>query len=42
MHAGRGPQAARRCVLVEAGETSKILTNPDDTWTQDTITGRFG
>jgi phosphate transport system ATP-binding protein len=29
-------------VLVEEGETSKIFTNPDDSRTQDYITGRFG
>ncbi len=29
-------------VLVEEGETSKIFTNPEDSRTQDYITGRFG
>ncbi len=29
-------------VLVEAGDTSKIFTNPEDGRTQDYITGRFG
>jgi len=29
-------------ILVEEGETSKIFTNPDDSRTQDYITGRFG
>ncbi len=28
--------------LIETGETNKIFTNPDDTKTQDYITGRFG
>jgi phosphate transport system ATP-binding protein len=29
-------------VLVESGSTEQIFTNPDDTRTQDYITGRFG
>jgi phosphate transport system ATP-binding protein len=29
-------------VLVEAGETSKVFTNPEDSCTQDYMTGRFG
>jgi len=29
-------------ILVEDGETSKIFTNPEDSRTQDYITGRFG
>jgi len=29
-------------VLVEAGETTQIFTNPTDKRTQDYITGRFG
>jgi phosphate transport system ATP-binding protein len=29
-------------VLVEAGETDQIFTNPKDRRTQDYITGRFG
>jgi phosphate transport system ATP-binding protein len=29
-------------ILVEEAETSKIFTNPDDSRTQDYITGRFG
>mgnify|MGYP000483022667 FL=1 len=28
--------------LIESGETNKIFTNPDNTKTQDYITGRFG
>ena len=28
--------------LIESGETNKIVTNPDNTKTQDDITGRFG
>ena len=32
----------RQGVLVEAGETTKIFTNPDDQRTEDYITGRFG
>jgi phosphate transport system ATP-binding protein len=28
--------------LIETGETNKIFTNPDNTKTQDYITGRFG
>ncbi len=32
----------RQGVLVEAGETSKIFTNPDDERTEAYITGRFG
>ncbi|HEX2536951.1 MAG TPA: phosphate ABC transporter ATP-binding protein, partial [Pseudolabrys sp.] len=28
--------------LIEFGDTSKILTSPDDRRTQDYITGRFG
>jgi phosphate transport system ATP-binding protein len=29
-------------ILVEAGQTSDIFTNPSDKRTQDYITGRFG
>ena len=32
----------RQGVLVEAGPTTKIFTNPDDRRTEDYITGRFG
>jgi phosphate transport system ATP-binding protein len=32
----------RQGVLVEAGPTEKIFTNPDDRRTEDYITGRFG
>jgi phosphate transport system ATP-binding protein len=32
----------RQGVLVEAGPTTKIFTNPDDQRTEDYITGRFG
>jgi phosphate transport system ATP-binding protein len=32
----------RQGVLVEAGETTKIFTNPDDERTEAYITGRFG
>ena len=28
--------------LIETGNTNKIFTNPDNTKTQDYITGRFG
>ena len=32
----------RQGILVEAGPTEKIFTNPDDQRTEDYITGRFG
>ena len=32
----------RQGILVEAGATTKIFTNPDDQRTEDYITGRFG
>ena len=32
----------RQGILVEAGPTQKIFTNPDDQRTEDYITGRFG
>jgi len=32
----------RQGILVEAGPTEKIFTNPDDSRTEDYITGRFG
>jgi phosphate transport system ATP-binding protein len=35
-------EQGRSGVLVEAGDTEKLFTNPDDTRTRDYVTGRFG